>query len=224
MARISVVFDTLAASHAGVVALRRRAGERAQPVAGAGDDLIAGVLYDAHRRQAVEPGQARPRPRQFSQGTVDRRCAALLPAVRVDRPGGAPRILLRQPVPFGQPRGLGGERQHTAGRVAPAQPARPPGSKASGAVEQDDQAILPHQSSPPKSSPPKLSSPSSMPSPELKSSSPPSKPTSSDRTVAKVETSLRRLRFPQCGHGGSGADPMGSSALERLRQAVHPYS
>src|SRR5215472_18203162 len=61
-------------------------------------------------------------------------------AVAIDRPQLAVGVRPRESVALGKPGPLTGEGQHTAGSVARMQPVRAPSSKASGAVEQHEQA------------------------------------------------------------------------------------
>src|SRR4029077_209838 len=90
---------------------------------------------------AVDRGQQRPRTRELGEHTVERGGAVEAPALTVDGPGCPVGFRPRDAVALEHSGLLIGDGQHTASRVAPADPARAPRSNASGAVEQQDEAL-----------------------------------------------------------------------------------
>src|SRR5262249_14793736 len=82
-----------------------------------------------------------PSSTQLVQSAVDRGRAFELAAPHINGPGGPVGLVAGQAVALEDAGLLVGDDQHTAGPVAPANPARKPRSNASSAVEQEDELV-----------------------------------------------------------------------------------
>lgn len=103
---------------------------------------IDGFLESRDRRRPVSQGKHRPAASELSPHAIDRR-GPLPPApVGLDDPGCAIGLLATDSVAGEDTLPLIGDCQHTAGPVAPADPARHPGSNASSPVEKQDEVRL----------------------------------------------------------------------------------
>src|SRR3989442_3480854 len=120
-------------------------GSHAEPVeSGAmlGEPSVERLLRGRDRVQSVKPGQRRPPATEDAEHAIDRGGALQPAAGAIDGPGRAIRFLARDPESFENAGLLVGDDQHTAGPVAPADPARHACSNASSPVEKHDQVGL----------------------------------------------------------------------------------
>src|SRR5262245_58225005 len=100
------------------------------------DVAIHGLLDGRKRWDPIGRREHAPSSAKLVQSAVDRGRAFELAAPHINGPGGPVGLVAGQAVALEDAGLLVGDDQHTAGPVAPANPARKPRSNASSAVEQ----------------------------------------------------------------------------------------
>src|SRR5487761_276607 len=113
------------------------------------EPAIDRFLYNSQRPQPVGTRHHGPAASHLTHERTYGRGSLRPSAVLVDSPGGAIRLLAGDPVAGEGSSFLIGDCQHTAGPVAPADPARHPGSNASSPVEEEDEVGFAHACSRP---------------------------------------------------------------------------
>src|SRR5579859_628525 len=115
--------------------------EATEPRAVPGEPAVSRLLERGQRLDAVQARNRRPRATQLVNDSVDRR-GSFDTALGVDGPGCTVDLGAAQPISGKDARLLICDDQHTAGPVAPADPARHSGSHRSSPIEdQHDLAI-----------------------------------------------------------------------------------
>ena len=104
-----------------------------------GDPAIGQLFGQAKRCELIRPGNVRPRCAELEEDAIDGRGACKYSVGTVDSQKLVLGLRSRKRVRLYKPWSLTGDGEHTAAMVARSHPARAPRSKASSAVEEQDQ-------------------------------------------------------------------------------------